>query len=433
VSGLNETHDASRRSWVESANAPDADFPIQNLPYGVFSVGGEAPRVGAAIGDRILDLSMLESAGMVRPSAHKTVFDKPEVNPFMALGPAAWSTTRRSISGLLEADDPRLRDDAGLRAKALVPMASARLHLPLFVRSFTDFYASKEHATNVGSMFRDPANALMPNWLHIPIGYNGRASTVVVSGTDVRRPLGQVMPPGAEAPSFGPSRKLDIELELGAIVGAPSRMGEPITITEAQEKIFGFVLVNDWSARDIQAWEYQPLGPFQAKAFATSISPWIVTREALEPFRVAAPARIKPLLPYLCETTPNNYEIALEVTLQPQGGARATTITRSNARYLYYSAAQQLTHHAVGGCAMCSGDLLGSGTISGPAKDSLGSLLELSWNGKEPIALDGGGARTFIEDGDTLILRGWCRGQGYHIGFGECVGKILPAPKEPEW
>jgi fumarylacetoacetase len=424
---LNATHDANRKSWVETANSPASDFPIQNLPYGVFSTTGAEPRVGVAIGDQILDLSVLEATGLLRPDAKPTVFNKPDINAFMALGPKVWNTTRLAISDLLEAKNPTLRDNAALRAKALVPIASAKLDLPLFVRSFTDFFSSKEHATNTGSMLRDPANALTPNWLHMPIAYNSRASTVVVSGTDVRRPLGQSKAPTAEVPSFGPSRRLDIELEMGAIIGTPSTMGEPVTTAEAYAMIFGYVILNDWSARDIQAWEGQPLGPFQAKAFATTISPWIVTSEALEPYRVKTPERIKPLLPYLNETAPHNFDIHLEFALKPAGAAKATTLARTNYKYMYYSAAQQLTHHAIGGCAMCTGDIIGSGTISGPTKDSLGSMLELSMGGKSPMTLDGGITRSFLEDGDTVTLTGHAQGAGHRIGFGACAGTIKPA------
>jgi fumarylacetoacetase len=283
-------------------------------------------------------------------------------------------------------------------------------------------------------MFRGPDNALPPNWLHMPIGYNGRASTVVVSGTDIRRPLGQMKPHGAEEPVFGPCRRLDLELEMGAVVGKPNRMGEPVTVTEADDMIFGFVLLNDWSARDIQAWEYQPLGPFQAKVFATSISPWIVPREALEPFRVTAPERKGPLLPYLADDAPRHYDVELEIAMRPDGALSDSVIARSNFRYLYYSAAQQLCHHAVGGCLMNAGDLLGSGTISGPEKTQYGSLLELAWGGKEPITLDTGETRTFLEDGDVITLKGHAKGDGYRIGFGDCAGKILPAPaKKAGW
>jgi fumarylacetoacetase len=431
MTALNATHDAARKSWVETANAPSSDFPIQNLPYGVFSTAGTAPRVGVAIGDQILDLSVLEATGLLKPDAKATVFNKHDINAYMALGPSVWSATRAAISDLLETKNPKLRDNAALRANALVPMGSAKLHLPLFVRSFTDFFSSKEHATNTGSMLRDPANALTPNWLHMPIAYNSRASTVVVSGTDIRRPLGQSKAPTADVPSFGPSRRLDIELEMGAIVGTPSTMGEPLTTAESDAIIFGYVILNDWSARDIQAWEGQPLGPFQAKVFATTISPWIVTAEALAPYRVKTPDRVKPLLPYLHETAPYNFDIHLEFALQPAGAAKPTTLARTNYKYMYYSAAQQLTHHAIGGCAMCTGDIIGSGTISGPTKDSLGSMLELSMGGKTPMTLDGGIARSFLEDGDTVTLSGHAQGTGHRIGFGTCAGTILPASQKP--
>jgi len=432
MSNLRARPAARRTSFVRSANDPETDFPLENLPYGVFSVAGSPPHAGVAIGDQILDLAVLEEEGLLRPSPNARVFAKPQLNDFMALGSAVWTSVRAAISDLLDEDNPKLRDDAALRARALLPMASATMHLPIFVRSFTDFYASKEHATNVGSMFRDPDNALMPNWLHIPIGYNGRASTVVVSGTDIRRPLGQTKPPASDEPVFGLSLRLDFELELGAVVGTPNPMGTPVTTAQAYDMIFGYVLLNDWSARDIQAWEYQPLGPFQAKAFATTISPWIVTRDALEPFRVTPPERVKPLLPYLAERTPNTFDIALEVALKTKEGD-AAVLSRTNARYLYYSAAQQLAHHAIGGCAMCTGDLLGSGTISGPARDSFGSLLELTWNGRDPITLSEKATRTFLDDGDTVIMTGHCQGDGYRIGFGECAGTILPAPRELPW
>ncbi|MEO1681503.1 MAG: fumarylacetoacetase [Pseudomonadota bacterium] len=417
MSGRNATHDPARLSWINSANAPQSDFPIQNLPYGVFSVGDGPKRVGVAIGDMILDLTALEEAGTLTPGGATKVFDRGVLNPLMALPQGVWSATRAKIADLLDAD-------GGDRALPLVAQAEATLHLPMFVRSFTDFYASKEHATNVGTMFRDPDNALMPNWLHIPIGYNGRASTVVVSGTEIHRPNGQLKGPQDKAPRFGPCQKLDIELELGAIVGTPNPMGRPVTASEAYDNIFGYVLMNDWSARDIQVWEYQPLGPFQSKAFATTISPWIVTREALEPFRAPAPERVKPLLPYLEEETPNNFDIQMEVALAPQGAA-ATAISRTNYRYMYYSSAVQLVHHASSGCAMETGDLLGSGTISGPTADSFGSMLELTWNGRDPVQIDGG-ARTFLEDGDSIDITGWCEG-AYRIGFGHCQGRILPA------
>ncbi len=432
IKAMTTMNEARMKSWIASANAPDCHFPIQNLPYGVFSHDGGTPRCAVAIGDAVLDLAALEQAGLV--DAGEPVFTNVSLNAFMALGSGAWDRVRARLTGLLaEGGNPALQRNATLRDTALLPRSGVRMHRPFDVRGYTDFYAGEHHAVNVGTMFRGAENALPPNWLSIPIGYNGRASTVVVSGTDIRRPLGQIKPAGAELPLFGPTRRLDIELELGAVVGTPSRMGEPVTVSEADAMIFGYVLLNDWSARDIQAWEYQPLGPFQAKAFATTISPWVVSRAALEPFRAAAPERKRPLLPYLREPGPMLYDITLEVLMQPAGAARASIISRTNGRELYYSAAQQLAHHAVGGCRMETGDLLGSGTISGPTGDSRGSLLELSWGGAEPLTLETGESRCFIEDGDTLTLTGWAEGDGHRIGFGECVGTILPAPAERNW
>ena len=404
-----------------------SDFPIQNLPYGVFSAkDGLAPRIGVAIGDYVLDVWQLAQdcrIDVVEPA----VFAAPQLNPFMALGPTVWSRTRARLSELLRHDHPELRDNEKLRQRALVPMADVKLHLPIAVSGYTDFYSSKEHATNVGVMFRGKDNALQPNWLHMPIGYNGRASTVVVSGTKVRRPRGQLKPPNVELPSFGPCKRLDFELEMGVVVGRPSAMGEMLTEKQAEEMIFGFVILNDWSARDIQQWEYVPLGPFQAKAFATSISPWIVTREALEPFRIRGPEQEPTPLPYLRQVQPNNYDMELDVALRAAPMNQAVSICRTNFKYMYWSSVQQLVHHASSGCAMNVGDLLGSGTISGPDKHQRGSLLEISWNGTEPIELPGGIKRTFLEDGDCLVMRGWCQGDGYRVGFGEVEGTILAA------
>lgn len=410
------------RSWIESANAPDHPFPLNNLPCGVFSTTGEEPRCGVAIGDYVLDVSSLEeTGGLSLPDG--PLLDVPFWNELMEAGPQAWAALRDRLTEVLAEG----ADDRAMVEPHLVPRAEVVLHMPFLVSEYTDFYAGRHHATNVGTMFRGAENALPPNWLHIPIGYNGRASSVVVSGTPVRRPWGQVKGPDHAAPAFQPSRRFDIELELGAVVGTPS--DGPVTVAEADAMIFGYVLLNDWSARDIQAWEYQPLGPFQAKATATTISPWIVMKAALEPFRCSTPPREVPLLPHLQEPGPMLYDIALEVALQPEGGVEAV-IAQTNYAEMYYSAAQQLAHHTTSGCPMNTGDLLGSGTISGPTKDSRGSLLELSWGGKEPIAI-AGGTRTFIEDNDTLSLRGGCRGDGYMIGFGDCVGKVIPALADP--
>jgi fumarylacetoacetase len=418
-------NDPALRSFVEVD--PASDFPIQNLPYGVFSTSSAPqPRVGVAIGDFVLDIWELAQDSRI-DVAEPAVFAGPSLNAFMALGPKVWSTTRARISELLRHDNPELRDNDELRTQALVPMSEAKLHLPFQVAGYTDFYSSKEHATNVGVMFRGKDNALQPNWLHMPIGYNGRASTVIVSGTQVRRPRGQLKPPTSDAPTFGPCKRLDFELEMGVVVGQPSAMGEMLTEAQAEAMIFGFVLLNDWSARDIQQWEYVPLGPFQAKAFATSISPWVVTREALEPFRVAGPQQDPAPLPYLQQRNAQNYDLALDVALRAPGMNAAQSIGRTNFKYMYWSSVQQLMHHTSSGCAMNVGDLLGSGTISGPDKDQRGSLLEISWNGTEPVELDSGVKRTFLEDGDSLVMRGWCQGNGYRVGFGAVEGTITAA------
>jgi fumarylacetoacetase len=420
-----------QKSWVASANSPDTDFPLNNLPYGVFSTGETEPHCGVAIGDMILDLTLLEEEGVL-VVGDEAVFDLPFWNEFMELGNAAWAALRARLTELLaESGDSAISGDDALKSRVLVAQADALMHMPIVVTEFTDFYAGRHHATNVGTMFRGAENALPPNWLHIPIGYNGRASTVVVSGTDIHRPLGQLKPPNADVPHFGACKRLDIELEMGAIVGTGSIMGQPITVAEADEMIFGYVILNDWSARDIQAWEYQPLGPFQAKAFGTSISPWIVTRAALEPFRTSTPPREKELLPYLQEPGPMLYDIALEFALQPDGADKPTVLTRTNYAEMYYSAAQQLCHHASSGCEMNVGDLIGSGTISGAEKHERGSMLELSWGGKEPMTLGTGETRSFLEDGDTATLSGFAQGDGYRIGFGDCVGTILPAVEFP--
>ena len=414
------------KSWVQSANSAETPFPLNNLPYGVFSADDGDLRCGVAIGNRIIDATGLEEAGLLRADPNADVLDAPFWNDFMELGPEAWAAYREALTAMLSEKASEETRDA--LTTYSVPMAEATLHMPFRVSEYTDFYAGKHHATNVGTMFRGAENALPPNWLSIPIGYNGRASSVVVSGTPVRRPWGQLKAPDAELPVFAPCKRFDLELEMGAIVGQASE--GPVTVEEAEAMIFGYVLLNDWSARDVQAWEYQPLGPFQAKATATTISPWIVTKAALEPFRVPVPPRERPLLPYLEERTPGLYDIELWVDLAPAGKA-PTTISRTNLREMYYSAAQQLTHHATSGCPMRAGDLLGSGTISGPTKDSRGSLLELSWGGKEPVELDTGETRTFLEDGDTLTLRGAAEGDGYRIGFGACVGQVLPALDDP--
>jgi len=416
--------DPAARSFVDVAR--HSPFPLQNLPYGIFRTPGEPRwRAGVAIGEFVLDLAALEEAGPLFLGRER-LFDRASLNAFIASGRTAWRETRERIAALLSSDEPTLRDNAQLRERALVPMKVAELALPIEVGGYTDFYSSKEHASNVGAMLRDPKYALLPNWLHLPVAYNGRASSVVVSGTPIRRPMGQTKPADAERPLFGPSRKLDFELEMAFVVGQGSALGEPISVAEAESHIFGLVLLNDWSARDIQQWEYVPLGPFNSKSFATSISPWVVTLDALEPFRVAGPAQDPEPLPYLAQSGAHALDIHLEVALAPADGA-PTTICRTNARHLYWSMAQQLAHHTVSGCNTNVGDLMASGTISGPAPEARGSLLELAWNGQRPITVPGGATRSFLEDGDEVVMTGWCAGAGYRVGFGEVRGRILPA------
>ena len=406
------------RSWVDSANNADTPFPLNNLPYGAYLPDEEqTPRCCVAIGDQLFDAAAAEADGLLDIDGLQLAAAS-DWNMMMQHGPAVWAAFRARLIAILREGSA----DQETATQYLHPLAGARLTMPITVAEYTDFYAGRHHATNVGTMFRGAENALPPNWLHIPIGYNGRASSVVVSGTDIRRPWGQLKGPNDDAPRWGPSQRFDIELEMGAIVGQPSN--GPITVDQADAHIFGYVLLNDWSARDIQAWEYQPLGPFQAKATATSISPWIVSKAALDPFRCPTPAREKELLPHLRDTGPMLYDIPLSVTLNGE------TIAQTNYNELYYSAAQQLAHHTTSGCPMRVGDLLGSGTISGPEKGNRGSLLELSWGGKEPLQT-ASGPRSFIEDGDTLGLHGTAQGDGYQIGFGDCVGTLLPALDDP--
>ena len=420
-----EANNPALRSWVEVETG--SHFPIQNLPFGICRprTRGEL-RVCSAIGEFVIDLAVLDEAGALdgTPVAGTEVFHEPTLNAFMALGREAWSATRQALSRMLRDDNSELRDNAELRGLALLPAHEVELQLPADVGDYTDFYSSREHATNVGTIFRGANNALMPNWLHLPVGYHGRSSSIIVSGAPVRRPQGQTRPDDEQPPVFGASRMVDFELEMGFFVGPGNGLGEPVPVGEAEEHIFGMVLVNDWSARDIQKWEYQPLGPFLAKNFATTISPWVVTLDALEPFRCAGPGQEPQPLPYL-QGSDGAFDIALEVWLAPDGGS-ATRICESNFRYLYWSMAQQLAHHTVGGCNLRTGDLLASGTISGPTDDSRGSLLELAWRGEEPLSLESGEQRSSVQDGDTVTLTGWCQGDGYRVGFGECSGKLLP-------
>jgi fumarylacetoacetase len=355
-------------------------------------------------------------------------FLEPTLNALMAAGRPVWTAARERLTRLLSADEPTLRDDAGLRDAAILPQAAVEMLVPASIGDYTDFYSSREHATNVGTMFRGADNALQPNWLHLPVGYHGRSSSIVVSGAGVRRPMGQYKPADADRPVFGASRSMDFELEMGFFVGPGNPLGEPIPIAEAADHIFGMVLVNDWSARDIQAWEYVPLGPFLGKSFATSISPWVVTMDALEPFRCPGPPQTDPApLDYLRTPDDRAYDIRLEVLLQSSRMSAPEVIATSNHRYLYWNVCQQLAHHTVNGCNARPGDLYASGTISGPERRQRGSMLELGWRGAEPIRLGNGEERSFLADGDTVVMRGWCEADGLRIGFGEVRGTLLPA------
>jgi fumarylacetoacetase len=428
---MNPTTDPALRSWVHVP--AESHFPIQNLPYGVFRRADGSRRVGVAIGEHVLDLTGLESAGLLDlpELGGRQVFQAGVLNPFLALGRPAWTAVRAAVSRLLRDDEPVLRDDVSLREGVLAPAARVEMLLPAEVGDYTDFYSSREHATNVGTMLRGADKALNPNWLYLPVAYHGRASSLIVSGTDVRRPCGQSKPESAPAPLFGPSRSLDFELEMAAVVGPGNDLGQPVPVDSAAEHLFGMVLLNDWSARDIQAWEYVPLGPFLAKNFATSISPWVVTFEALEPFRTAAPPQDPPPLAYLRQEDRYTYDIRLEVHLQGEKMAGPQRVCLSNFKYLYWTVAQQLAHHTVTGCNLRPGDLLASGTISGPAPDSFGSLLELSWRGTRPLTV-GGEPRSFLADGDRVSLTGWCQGDGYRVGFGAVTGRVLPAVAAPQ-
>ena len=424
------TIDKNLTSFIDIA--ADSDFSIHNLPYGIFSdakdvTGNNNRRAGVAIGEQVLDLSILEAEGLLSLTGGP-YFDQPTLNAFIDSGRGNWTKARSTIQTLLSADSDTLRDNKDLQAKALFKQADVTMHLPVHVPGFTDFYSSKEHATNVGTMFRDPKNALLANWTEMPVGYNGRASTVIVSGTDVIRPSGQLKPNADERPIFSPCKRLDFELETAFVVGRGNDIGQPIAVDAAADHIFGMVLLNDWSARDIQKWEYVPLGPFNAKTFASEVSPWIVTMDALAPFKTACPTQEPKPLAYLNEKDSNNsFDINLSVELLPENSDEATVVCETNFKYMYWSMAQQLTHHTITGCKVEVGDMMGSGTISGPTPDSYGSMLEIAWNATKPVTLKGGETRSFIEDGDTVIMKGYSEKDGIRVGFGEVRGKVLPA------
>ena len=430
---LNETHDPARESFVESANAPGGDFPIQNLPFGVYRPASGSPaRVGVAIGDQILDVAAAGAYFDGEAAEAARTCPVPALNHLITLGPQAWSALRLALSRGLSTEhgDERLRQH-------LTPMAQAEIRLPVAIGDFTDFFASIFHASNAGRMFR-PDNPLMPNYKYVPVAYHSRSSSIRVSGTPFKRPRGQRKGPNDAAPSYGPSRNLDFELELGIYIGTPSELGEPVPIGRAEEHVFGFCLLNDWSARDVQAWEYQPLGPFLGKNFATTVSPWVVTAEALAPFRTKAfarPADDPAPLPHLDDAedrTRGGLDITLEAYIASETMRRTGTapqrLTQTSCALLYWTVAQMIAHHTSNGCNICIGDLFGSGTVSGPEKSSWGSLLELTARGSDPLLLPGGEKRGFIEDGDEIIFRGFCAKTGYpRIGFGECRAVILPA------
>ncbi len=403
----------------------DADFSLHNLPFGIFDPGDGRPRAGVAIGDHIIDLAAAAESGLFgKRRFFKKIFEQPVLNEFIALGKPATNRIRRKVRDWL-----CLPDAPHNAGSLLTDRRAARMHLPVRVGDYTDFYSSIEHATNVGKMFR-PDNPLLPNWRWLPVGYHGRSSSIIASGTPVRRPYGQILPKGQETPIFSASRQLDFELEVAFVIGKDTVLGEPVRVEDAEDYIFGLVLFNDWSARDIQRWEYVPLGPFLGKNFASSVSPWIVPLEALKPFRVKGPRQTPPPLEYLDARGARNYDIHLEVAIQT-GNAAPDVLCRSNTRHLYWSMAQQLAHHTVNGCNIRTGDLMASGTISGPTPGSYGSMLELSWGGQQPVPMSDGSTRTFLQDGDTVVIRGWSEKSGIRVGFGEVSGKILPAYPSP--
>jgi fumarylacetoacetase len=412
-------------SWIEVEK--NSDFPIQNIPFGIFKTNTKTPRAGSIIGNTIIDLAVLHELGYFKEiSLPQDIFKHNTLNSFIALGKSVTKAVREKIAEIFDKENTSLQSNSEHRSQILVKQEEAEMLMPVEVGDYTDFYSSIEHATNVGTMFRDPANALLPNWKHLPVGYHGRASSIIISGKDIVRPKGQTKADDAEMPTFGPTRLLDFELEMAFIIGKPTELGETVSTDNAEDHIFGMVLFNDWSARDIQKWEYVPLGPFLAKNFASSISPWIVTMEALDPFRVKGPEQQPEVLPYLGYKGEKNYDINLEVYIQPEK-SHAHKVCTSNFKYMYWNMAQQLAHHTVNGCNIRIGDMMASGTISGSTPDSYGSMLEISWKGTKPIAMPDGSERKFILDHDTVIMKGFCNKEGLRIGFGEVKTKVLPA------
>ncbi|MDX1463618.1 MAG: fumarylacetoacetase [Marinirhabdus sp.] len=418
-------NDPKRTSWLHVPK--NSDFPIQNIPFGVFLTRDDIITIGTRIGETAIDLGALHQLGYFKDiELTDDIFLQDTLNDFIADGRKTWRLVRNRISDLFLKGNDELRKNKEHCKEVLFRLDEIEMQLPVDVGDYTDFYASKEHATNVGSLFRDPENALLPNWLHIPIGYHGRSSSIIPSGTNIRRPIGQMKPGDDGKPGFGPTKLLDFELEMAFITTATNDLGKRVSIKDAEENIFGLVLFNDWSARDIQKWEYVPLGPFLAKNLATSISPWVVTMEALEPFRVPGPVQDPEPLPYLRTRDNWSYDINLEVHLNTPKMKESMIIAKSNYRYMYWNICQQVAHHTSNGCNLRVGDLLASGTISGSQEDSYGSLLELTWKGTKPLELPSGETRTFLQDHDTLKLTGWAEGDGYRIGFGEVSGQISP-------
>jgi fumarylacetoacetase len=419
----NAANDPKKKSWLDVEE--NSDFPIQNIPFGVFLTKDDVITIGTRIGNYAIDMGALQQLNYFEGiELTDDMFMQDTLNDFISDGKKTWRLVRNRLSDIFDQTNAKLRDKEKHREIIIFDLCDVEMQLPVLIGDYTDFYSSKEHATNVGTMFRDPDNALLPNWLHIPVGYHGRSSTIIPSGIPIHRPMGQILPNGETLPVFGSSRLVDFELETAFITTDVNIMGENIPVGEAEDYIFGMVLLNDWSARDIQKWEYVPLGPFLAKNFASSISPWIVTLDALEPFKVKGPSQNPTPLPYLQQTGKHSFDIKLEVYLQPENGEQ-NLISQSNFKYMYWTMSQQLTHHTSNGCKVNSGDMMGSGTISGPTPSSYGSMLELSWGGKNPIKLSDGSERKFVNDNDTVTLRGFCKNGSVRIGFGECSSKLL--------
>lgn len=423
----NFANDPNRVSWLSVSS--NSDFPIQNIPFGVFLTREDVITIGTRIGDTVIDLGALHQLGYFDGiPLTDDIFLQDTLNDFIADGRQTWRAVRNRIAELFDVNNKSLKSNHSHQETVLFRLDEVEMQLPIQVGDYTDFYASREHATNVGTMFRGKDNALMPNWLHLPVGYHGRSSSIITSDIAIHRPKGQTLPPGADTPVFGPSKAVDFELEMAFITTNANDLGTPISIHEAEDHIFGLVLFNDWSARDIQKWEYVPLGPFLGKNFASSISPWIVTLDALEPFRVEGPKQHPTPLNYLQYEGQKSFDINLEVAIKPENNSE-TVVTKSNFKYMYWNMAQQLAHHTVNGCPVYAGDMMGSGTISGPTPDSYGSMLELAWKGEKPLELNDGSVRKFIEDNDTVILRGYCKNEFIRIGFGEVKTKLLPGLK----